>query len=444
MIPSFLFRLYHRTLAVTGALWYGHPSRRLLVIGVTGTTGKSTVCEMLASVFRHAGKSSHSTGPGRMTGKVGVASTIRFQIGDESTLNNEKMTMLGRWRLQKLLRQMANAGCSVVILETTSQGLAQYRHVGIDYDCAVMTNLTPEHIESHGSFAAYRFAKEQLFAVLATTYRKLGIPKVSVVNLAMNDAQDFLRYPADRHVGFALQNAPAPDGMTVFVPDTIKTTERGSTFTVQSQTFHLPLPGTFNVANALAAIAVAQTYDVPLATIASALEAMQGVPGRFEIVVQEPFRVIVDYAHEPAGLEAVYKAVQAFHPQRVIAVLGSTGGGRDRWKRPVLGKIAAQYAQLVIVTNEDPYDEDPMAIIAQVADGAAEAGKRDGENLFRILDRREGIHKALSLAQPGDLIIITGKGSEQRMVVKGGRKIPWSDERVVQDLLSRRSNQSQA
>lgn len=424
IVPRLILNLYHSFLSWSGALWYGHPSRKLLVIGVTGTTGKSTTIEMLSAMFRHAGKI------------VGAASTIRFQVGDESSVNNEKMTMVGRWKLQNLLRRMVDADCSVAILETTSQGLQQNRHIGIDYDCALITNLSPEHIESHGSFEAYRAAKERLFAVLAHTYRKRGIPKVSVVNLSMGDAQYFVQFPADKHIGFSLRSIPSPRELNaVLIPQNLETTEQGSTFLLDNQTFHIPLPGMFNVENALAAIAMAQAYDIPLATIASALETMHGVPGRFETVIKEPFRVIVDYAFVPEALHAAYKTAQAFHPNNIIAVLGAAGGGRDKWKRPVLGKIAAEYAQFIIVTNEDPYDEDPMAIINQVAEGARDAGKVDGTTLFRILDRKEGIAKALSLARPGDVVLITGKGSEEVMVVKGGKKIPWSDKHVVRELL---------
>lgn len=408
----------------SGAVWYGHPSRKMLVIGVTGTTGKSTVVEMLAAVFQSAGK------------KVGIASTIRFQIADTTWNNNEKMTMLGRWKLQHMLRRMVDAGCTVAIIETTSQGLAQNRHIGVEYDCALITNLSPEHIESHGSFAAYKAAKEKLFACIAHTYRKLGTPKISVVNLAMADAQEFLVNEATRHIGFALHNVPQQNLDAVLVPDSISQTEEGSTFRLAGTQYTLALPGEYNVANALAAIAVGQAYGLSHATMSDGLKKVKGVPGRFEVVVQKPFRVVVDYAFVPEAMHAVYKAAQAFRPRHIIAVLGAAGGGRDKWKRPVLGKIAAQYAKFVIVTNEDPYDEDPMRIIDQVADGACDGGKVDGETLFRVGDRKEGIAKALSLAQEGDLVMITGKGSEEVMVVAGGKKVPFNDAAVVRELTS--------
>ncbi len=424
LAPRWLITAYHTFLAVSGAWWYGYPSRKMLIIGVTGTTGKSTVVEFLSSIFRAAGH------------KVGVASTIRFQVADETWLNNLKMTMLGRWQLQHLLHRMVNAKCSVAIIETTSEGIKQRRHLGIDYDCAVFTNLMPEHIESHGSFEAYRAAKGKLFARLAHTHRKKNIPKVSVVNMDSPDAHFFLQFDADHTVGFRVSaETSLGQAQIVLRAEEITTTGKESRFLVSGSNYTVNIPGDYNVMNALAAVTVALEYSVPVAAIQSGIAAVAFVPGRFEIVAQEPFHVIVDYAFVPEALHAVYKAVQALHPHRIIAVLGAAGGGRDKWKRPALGKIAAQYADFVIVTNEDPYDEEPSSIIRQVARGAEEAGKKEGESLFSILDRKEAIKKALSLAHPHDLVLITGKGSEQSMVVKGGKKVPWSDQETVRELL---------
>lgn len=423
-VPRWLVTAYHTFLAVTGAWWYGYPSRKMLVIGVTGTTGKSTVVEFLASIFRAAGH------------KVGVASTIRFQVADKTWLNNLKMTMPGRWQLQHLLHRMVNAKCSVTIIETTSEGIKQRRHLGLDYDCAVFTNLMPEHIESHGSFAAYREAKGKLFARLSRTHRKKNIPKVSVINMDSSDAHYFLQFSADHKVGYRTSADTSLDqAELVLRAEEITTTGKESRFVVNGSDYTVHLPGEYNVVNALAAITVALEYSIPVSAIQSGIASVTSVPGRFEFVtVGTPFDVVVDYAHEPAGLKAVYKATRALHSHRIIAVLGAAGGGRDKWKRSALGKIAAQYADVVIVTNEDPYDEEPRFIIRQVADGAAEAGKKEGETLYSILDRKEAIRKALSLARPHDLVLITGKGSEQSMVVKGGKKIPWSDKQVVREL----------
>jgi UDP-N-acetylmuramoyl-L-alanyl-D-glutamate--2,6-diaminopimelate ligase len=223
-------------------------------------------------------------------------------------------------------------------------------------------------------------------------------------------------------------------------------TDRGTSFTVDNETVHLRLLGEFNVYNALLAMAVGQSQGIEFGIIKKALEGVAGLPGRLEeIKNNRGFRIFVDYAHEPASLEAVYKTVKSFKPNKIIAVLGSTGGGRDRAKRPVLGRLAGQYADYVIVTNEDPYDEAPQVIIDEVAAGAlarnASLSEASGSpvapgQVEKILDRKEAIKKALSVAARGDLVIITGKGSETVMAVAAGQKVPWSDKKVVKELLN--------
>lgn len=410
--PRFVLQWYHWLLAWFGALLYGFPSRKLLVIGVTGTTGKSTVVEMLAAIFMKAGE------------KVGSSSTIRFRIGNQIWMNNEKMTMLGRFGTQRLLRDMVREGCYVAIIETTSEGIAQSRHVGISYDAAVFTNLTPEHIESHGSFERYKASKEKLFSRLHRQYRKPAIPKIIVANDDDPHADDFLRFDSDAKIRVSIKNAHA------------HVDANGSRFTYADTAFTLPLPGDHNVSNALLAIVTATAYGVSTADAAKALATFSNIPGRFErIEAGQPFTVIVDYAHEPVGLKAVYRTARSMKPRRMIAVLGAAGGGRDKWKRSVLGKVAAKYATIVIITNEDPYDENPVSIMNDVAVGAREGGKKDGETLFLILDREGAIQKAIHMAKAGDIVMITGKGSEQSMVVRGRKKIPWSDAETVKKAL---------
>lgn len=426
LVPKKIFAIYHTLLARSGAVVYGHPSRRMTVIGVTGTTGKSSVVEMLSAIFRASGNI------------VGSSSTVQFRVGDRTWLNNEKMTMLGRWKLQRLLRDMVNAGCNIAIVETTSEGISQGRHLGIEYDTVVFTNLTPEHIESHGSFDAYRRAKGKLFQQLTKTFRKPNTPKISVVNLDSAEAKFFLQFPADKKAGFTLNDPALPEDIETVFAKNIRNEALQSRFQIAETEMTVPLPGAYNVVNALTAATTAIAMGVDLPTIQRGLAGVKGVPGRFELIQQEPFSVIVDYAHEPAGLEAVYKSVRSMNPKRVIAVLGAAGGGRDKGKRPTLGTLAAQYADIVIVTNEDPYDEDPQSIIDQVVAGSIQSGKKEGETLFQILDRRDALAKAIQLAQPGDVVIVTGKGSEQSMVVAGGRKVPWSDAKILKEILRSR------
>jgi len=207
----------------------------------------------------------------------------------------------------------------------------------------------------------------------------------------------------------------------------VSSNSSGIGFKVQDRQFNLKLLGKFNISNALAAITVGLSEKISLNKIKSALEQVKGIAGRLEIVIKEPFTVIVDYAHTPDALEKVYQTIREVFAGRIIGVLGATGGGRDKWKRPALGKIAEQYLDEIIITNEDPYDENPQVIIDEVAAGLKQKQPE------RILDRRQAIQRALKLAQKGDVVIITGKGCESWMCVKGGKKIPWDDRQVIRD-----------
>lgn len=429
LIPRSWFGIYHRTLAVLAAFWHHHPSNELIVIGVTGTNGKSTTVNLISALLRGTGA------------VVGHTSTVNFRIGEREWLNDQKMTMLGRFALQKLLRKMVNAGCRYAVIETSSEGIAQFRHLGINYDLAVFLNLTPEHIESHGGFENYRRAKGELFRHLTRRPRKRinnqTVPKVSVINLDSPAADYFLQFPADRKIGFSATPSRGQLGVNEIVEATdVLATDRGISFAVRGVAFPLTLLGGWNVENALAAISVSLTLGMTLGAIAKMLGAVQGIPGRMERIDEgQAFTVIVDYAPQPQAVEKVYEFLKLVPHERLIHLLGSTGGGRDKSRRPILGQLAGATADIVIVTNEDPYDDDPMEIIDQVARGALGVGKVEGENLFRILDRREAIQKAISLAKPNDLVLLTGKGAEQAIVGKNLRKIPWDEREEVRKVL---------
>ncbi|MFA6511709.1 MAG: UDP-N-acetylmuramyl-tripeptide synthetase [Patescibacteria group bacterium] len=430
-LPHVLLQLYHRIMAWMAALLFRFPGDRLIVIGVTGTNGKSTVVHLIARICEEAGYT------------VGVTSTVEFQVGKEQKLNNTKMTMLGRFGLQRMLHNMVRRMCEIAVIETSSEGIMQYRHTHIAYDVAVFTNLTPEHIQSHGSYAAYRSAKGELFATLKHTKKKRlngkKILKTSVVNIGDPEATFFRTFMAEHYVGFVDETRHGAFGRerfdAVFAAKDVAVLAEGSRFTVNGQRASLKLLGEVNVQNALAALAAVEPLGISLETGIRAIAKIEGVPGRFEFVQKKPFAVMVDYAPEPASLTQLYVFLKKLPYKRIVHVLGSTGGGRDISRRPILGKLAAENAAMVIVTNEDPYDDDPMQIIKDVSQGAQEAGKIEGKDLFLILDRREGIAKALSLAALGDLVLVTGKGSEQAMVVAGGRKVPWDDRTVIRELL---------
>ncbi len=426
-MPRNFLGVYHLALAWLASLWYGRPSRKMIVIGITGTKGKSTTAYLLAKIFEGAGF------------KVGLSSTAIFKVVGREWLNATKMTMLGRFALQKMLRNMVRAGCAYAIVETSSEGLAQWRHAGIDYDVAIFTNLTPEHIESHGGFENYKKAKGKLFASLTHSVKKNNGngKKIIVANLDDEHAPYFFNFWAEEKWGytakFPISNFQFPISRIVSVQD-IELRPNGSRFKVNGEEINLKLIGKGNVYNALAAITAAMAQGVPISASADVLENISVVPGRMEFIdAGQLFKVIVDYAHEPESTRQLYETIKLIPHKRIIHVFGSTGGGRDISRRHVLGEMAGESADIVIVTTDDPYDDDPAKIAEAVAYGARFKDKIDGETLFIILNRREAIRKSIELAGCGDLVLITGKGSEQAMVIAGGRKIPWDDRVIVRE-----------
>lgn len=332
---------------------------------------------------------------------------------------------------------MVNAGCTVAIVETSSQGLIQHRHIGINYDVALFTNLTPEHIEAHGGFENYKKAKGILFKHLTARSKKTiggkSISKVNVVNADDEHATYYRSFRADRHIGFGMSGTPSNDRLVAYVEH--HDLQHGVTLSVNGVETSLALAADFEHKNALAAVAGAVAIGEPLADVMRAAGLLHSVPGRFEMIdCGQPFTVIVDYAYEPFALLALYRSLAPLKTGRVIGIHGSAGGGRDVARRTEIGRVAAQNDDIVIVTNEDPYDEDPRTIIEAVAAGARAHGKIDEQTLFMVNDRREAIAKAMSLAKAGDVVLVTGKGSEPVMAVAGG-KIPWDDRTVVRETL---------
>ena len=415
-IPVFLLNYYYQFLPFLGALLYRFPSKRLVVIGVTGTNGKSTVVQLITNILREANL------------KTASASSIRFQINNQEKKNELKMTMPGRLGLQKFLRQAVRAKCQYVVLEVTSEGIKQFRHKFINFNVAVFTNLTKEHIEAHKGFDNYKRAKLELFKQAKDAI---------IVNLDDNSADDFLRFETKEKWGYGIKKNDKDrenKNLKIVKAENIILTQNGSSFTINNALFNLQLLGKFNVYNSLAAICVGLSQGVSLEIAKRALEKTKGVSGRMELVIKEPFKVFVDYAHTPDALENVYKTIQG---PRILCVLGSCGGGRDKWKRPEFGKIAAEYCNQIILTNEDPYNEDPTTILEEIEEGLV-----GFHNYKKIIDRRSAIKEVLHMARNGDIIIITGKGSEPWMCVKGGKKIAWDDRQIVRQEFSKLKSRS--
>ncbi|MEK7073579.1 MAG: UDP-N-acetylmuramyl-tripeptide synthetase [Patescibacteria group bacterium] len=428
---------YHRFLAEAAAFVYGYPSRQMVVIGVTGTKGKTTTSVLLTRILEKVGY------------KVGLATTALIKVGEREELNAYKMTMLGRFKLQKLLKDMVDAGCTHAVIETSSEGILQHRHRGIAYDLALITNLTPEHLEAHGGFDAYRDAKRELFRAVSTRPPKaVGgkvVPRTFVVNGCFFDAARFMDMPADRLVTFHMEDGcercvvpPAflRIGYTRLMATQLVLSADAVSFRVGETALRLGMPGRASAWNALAAFAAAAALGVPQKTAVDALAAVTGVPGRIErITAGQPFTAIVDYAHEPESFRQIFDAVGK-PAGRIIHVFGATGGGRDSARRPVMGEISSTRADIVIVTTDDPYDDDPAELNRQVIAGVK--GKILGETLHDIVDRRAAIAKAVECARPDDLVLVTGKGAEQAMVLSGGRKIPWDDRTILREEIAKR------
>ena len=433
LLPERLLNLYHFIIANIAAFIYGHPSERLIVIGVTGTNGKSSTVNYIGQLLEHTGH------------RVGWTSTASFKVGPRQWINNQKMTMLGRFQTQKFLCRMVDDGCTHAIIETSSQGIVQSRHVGINYDVVVFTNLTPEHLEAHKGFENYKRAKGDLFIHTAHSPEKVFSGKImekkAVVNFDDEHASFFLSLGIKKQFAFGVEGRgrkefTLTDHWETVLVKQLETTSAGSTFRIDGFDFNFQPLGLFNVYNALCAITTLRALDIPWLTIRDAVQILQPVPGRMErIDAGQPFSVFVDYAYEPVALSALYEALALLGQGRIIHVLGSAGGGRDISRRPLLGEMAAKHDDIVIVTNEDPYDDDPREIIDQVAQGALAAGKVEDKSLFKILDRRAAIEKAVTLAGSKDLVLLTGKGSEPVMAVAHGKKIPWDDRVVVREIL---------
>jgi len=413
-LPNFVLSFYHFILAFLGALIYGFPSKKLTVIGVTGTKGKSTVVNFIGRILEEAGY------------RVGWVSSLSFKIGSREWLNPYHMTMPGRFLLQKTLKQMVKEKCHYAILEVTSEGILQHRHRFIDFKIAVFTGLAPEHIERHGSFENYRKAKGKLFK---------SAKKIHILNLDDENVQYFLKFQAKQKFGFTVQkdqfNFKVPN-LNLVKAHNIRSSFRGIDFTIENIPFRLNLLGDFNVSNALAAVSLGLSQGISLEISRRALGKIEKIPGRMEKIEKgQNFTIIVDLAHTPDSFEAVFRTIKCLPHKRVISIFGAAGGLRDKWKRPVLGKIAAKYSDFIILCNEDPYDERPGAILDAIEKGIIEAGFKK-ENYLKIEDRRAAIRKGLEMAKENDVVLVLGKGTEQTMVI-GNRTIPWDDRKVVQE-----------
>ncbi|HET9458284.1 MAG TPA: UDP-N-acetylmuramyl-tripeptide synthetase, partial [Candidatus Limnocylindrales bacterium] len=413
-------------LADAAAWWYGDPSHELGVVGVTGTDGKTTTSFLAVAAFEAAGLRS------------GLLSTAATRIGGVQEANAEHMTTPGAPVLQRALRAMVAAGDGAAVVETTSHGLAADRVRGIAYDAAILTNLTHEHLEFHGTWEAYRDAKLSLFERLAAGPRNPrkpapGWPKSAIVNADDPSAGAFVGVAQEAGARILTYGTdPAADVRATGSEEDAHRLRIRYDAPSGPAALELRLAGRFNAHNALAVVALGDALGLDPAAVRAGLESVEGVPGRMErIDAGQPFGVIVDYAHSPASLQAVLDLLAPVAAARgggLIAVFGSAGE-RDVAKRPMMGRIAGERCRLVVVTDEDPRGEDRETILEEIGRGAEAAGRRRGHDLLLVADRPAAIAAAFERARPGDVVLLAGKGHEQSIIGPDG-PVPY-DERAT-------------
>ena len=424
IIPKSVFEklkpIYHFSLAWLGNIIYSSPSKKIFVVAITGTKGKSSTAEILSAILEEAGY------------KTAVASTVRFKIGKDIRPNLMKMTMPGRFFIQKFLKQAVDAGCDYAIIEMTSEGAKNFRHRFVDLNSLIFTNISPEHIESHGSFEKYLGAKLEIAKQLQMSDKP---SKSVIVNGDDEESEKFLKINVPNKIIYSISDAK---------PFTLE--KDYSDINIFGERTATKLPGEFNVYNILAAATFAKSQGISPTVIKNAIEKIKNIPGRVEKVeiylenikdengkqigfgAFPDFSVIVDYAHTADSLNKLYKI---FKKEKKICVLGSCGGGRDKWKRPQMGCIADAECDEIILTDEDPYDDISEEIIIDIAEGIKNKKPKI------ILDRREAIKEAIMTAKKGDVVLITGKGTDPYIMKAKGEKIPWSDRKVVEEELEK-------
>jgi len=432
-------------LARLSAAFYDFPSRQMRVVGVTGTDGKTTTSNLIYHLLGAAGL------------HPGMISTVGARIGQEALDTGLHVTTPDAPDVQRYLAQMRDAGCQAAVLEATSHGLHQGRVAAVDFDVAVVTNITHEHLDYHGTWEAYLAAKALLFHSLAAaqpkplavtsdvsrfTFQADAQPKTAVLNADDASYPHLRAIPAGRILSYGLEDAAADLRATEIVYQAQRTTFVATTPAGPTR-IELPLPGRFNVTNALAALAAGLALGLPLESMAAALAVMPGVDGRMERIERgQDFVAMVDFAHTPISLQRALEAVRPMTRGRVIAVFGSAGL-RDVQKRSLMAAASLRLADLTILTAEDPRVESLDTILAQMAEGAQQAGGVEGRTFWRIPDRTAAILAAVELAQPGDVVIVCGKGHEESMCF-GEIEHPWRDQPVLAWALERRLGQTAA
>jgi UDP-N-acetylmuramoyl-L-alanyl-D-glutamate--2,6-diaminopimelate ligase len=400
-----------KALARVSNVFYQFPSQKLRLIGVTGTNGKTTLTYLLQSIFKKGGL------------KVGRLSTVDYDV--EGKIYPAPTTTPESLDLQRLLREMVNAKVKYVAMEVSSHSLVLSRVEGVDFDWAIFTNLSPEHLDFHGTMENYLRAKMILFETLSPD-------KKALINLDDPYSEKIIEKTPCEVVTYGIKRK------VDYLAEELKIKREGSSFQVKiggkDEHFQIYLPGVHNIYNALAAIAVAVEEEIPLQVIKEGLKEVKKIPGRLEPVKNKTnLNIYIDYAHTPHSLEGTLKTLGQLTSGKLVVVFGC-GGNRDPYKRPLMGKIALKIADFTVITSDNPRSEDPEKIISQIEKGMLEEGAKKGRDYTIFVDRREAIKYALSQIKTGDTLLIAGKGHERVQIFKD-RVVPFNDVAIVRDLL---------
>jgi UDP-N-acetylmuramoyl-L-alanyl-D-glutamate--2,6-diaminopimelate ligase len=425
ILPAWVFQLQHYLEARIAQTIYRNPSRSMYIIGIVGSKGKTTTANILWGILNDTKT------------PAGLIGTSDIQIANKTVKNHWHKTMPGRWYTQQLLSKMRGVGCRYVILEVPSEAQQNWRHVGINFDLVIFTNVTNEILATHKNSLEllHKHNKRLLKNLHKLKKKKINSKQIPKTILANKDSEHFKEYSsfkADQHISYSVYSE------SDFKPSATKSGLTGSSFKLLDQSFRLNVPGSVNVSNATAAIAAANTIGLSLKTISNKLVGYKGVPGRMSLIDQgQPFTVLIDYAHEESGLQHLVDWANESKPKgaNVISLICGQGGGRDVKKRPIMGEIAANSCASVVISNDDVYDDDPQDIIDDIVKGCKKV-RPELKGIYKIQDRREGIAKALSLAKKNDVVLITGKGNDPSSII-AGVKIPWDEYAVTREELAK-------
>ncbi|NVP17719.1 UDP-N-acetylmuramoyl-L-alanyl-D-glutamate--2,6-diaminopimelate ligase [Candidatus Gracilibacteria bacterium] len=412
------FRLtYHKIRAIIANFSYGFPSKNMIIIGVTGTNGKTTTSNIIAKGLRAAGK------------KVFMFTTVNIIIGDKEYVNDTKMTSPDAFLLQRLFKQAKEEGCDIAVIETASHGIKMSRVWGLDYDIAVLTNITQDHLDLHRTMKDYVNTKLSLFKNLISYNRKPGIKKTAVINVGSEYSELFVEETYDSVYLYGKGNGASLVASNIRIENTLTKFDvklPGKIITIETK-----LKGDFNIENILAAIGVFMSFSISGEKIIEIIKSISGVPGRLELIENElGADIFVDYAHTPDALEKVLTTLKDIGYKKIITVFGATGD-RDKTKRPIMGEIVSKYSDIVILTQDDDYTENTESIIKDVLPGI---NRVEGNDFFVIPSRKEAIEVGVSSLEIGDALLVAGKGDEHIMVTNSG-PIEWHDKTIIKQIL---------